>query len=69
MADVAMLPADAPSSHGIRSYYGSKLDELEVIIREKTQNLARLSAQRNALNTRGTLWFYLRLHVNSLGMS
>ena len=48
------MPADAPSSHAIRSYYGSKLEELEVIIREKTQNLARLSAQRNALNTRGT---------------
>ena len=44
---------DAPSSHSISSYYGSKLEELEGVIREKTQNLARLSAQRNALNTRG----------------
>ena len=50
---MASVPVDAPSSHAIKSYYGSKLEDLEVTIREKTQNLARLSAQRNALNTRG----------------
>ncbi len=35
------------------AYYQSKLDELEIIIRDKTQNLRRLEAQRNALNTKG----------------
>lgn len=35
------------------AYYQSKLDELELIIRDKTQNLRRLEAQRNALNTKG----------------
>ena len=37
---------------GLAAYYQSKLDELEVTVREKTQNLRRLEAQRNALNTR-----------------
>lgn len=40
------------SRQGIRSYYQSKLDELELVIREKTQNLRRLEAQRSALNSR-----------------
>jgi 26S proteasome regulatory subunit T6 len=53
-ADMAIAASDAASSHGIRSYYGSKLEELEAIIREKTNNLSRLSAQRNALNAKGT---------------
>jgi 26S proteasome regulatory subunit T6 len=37
---------------GLAAYYQSKLDELEVTVREKTQNLRRLEAQRNALNTK-----------------
>jgi 26S proteasome regulatory subunit T6 len=37
---------------GIRSYYQSKLDELELVIRDKTQNLRRLEAQRAVLNSR-----------------
>lgn len=39
---------------GIRGYYASKLEELELTLREKEQNLRRLEAQRNVLNTRGT---------------
>jgi len=42
----------AASKQGIRSYYQSKLDELELVIRDKTQNLRRLEAQRTALNGR-----------------
>ncbi len=53
-ADMASSSGDV-SSRGIRSYYGSKLEELEAIIRDKTNNLSRLSAQRNALNTKGAL--------------
>ena len=38
---------------GIRSYYLSKIDELELVVRERTQNLARLKAQRNEWNAKG----------------
>lgn len=45
---------------GIRSYYQSKLDELELVLRDKTQNLRRLEAQRNALNAKGEREWGLR---------
>jgi len=35
---------------GIKSYYLQKIEEAEVLIREKSENLARLAAQRNELN-------------------
>ncbi len=38
---------------GIRSYYTSKIDELEIVLSEKTQDLRRLEAQRNELNSKG----------------
>merc|ERR1719393_59513 len=37
---------------GITNYYQAKIEELEVIVREKTQNLRRLEAQRNELNSK-----------------
>ncbi|CAM9884070.1 unnamed protein product [Heterosigma akashiwo] len=37
---------------GIQTYYQSKIDELEITIREKTNNLQRLQAQRNELNAK-----------------
>jgi len=37
---------------GIRSYYLQKIEEAEVICREKAQNLRRLEAQRNELNAK-----------------
>jgi 26S proteasome regulatory subunit T6 len=37
---------------GIYSYYQGKIEELEVIVRDKTQNLRRLEAQRNELNSK-----------------
>ena len=37
---------------GLASYYAAKIEELEVIVREKTQNLRRLEAQRNELNSK-----------------
>jgi 26S proteasome regulatory subunit T6 len=43
------------ADRGIRSYYASKIDELELTIREKTQNLQRLKAQRNEWNAKGEL--------------
>ncbi len=39
---------------GIKSYYTSKIDELEIVVSEKTQDLRRLEAQRNELNSKGT---------------
>lgn len=38
---------------GIQAYYQSKIESTELTINEKTQNLRRLEAQRNALNARG----------------
>lgn len=43
----------AHSAAGISSYYQAKLAALEVVLREKSQNLRRLEAQRNTLNTKG----------------
>jgi 26S proteasome regulatory subunit T6 len=42
------------SSHeGIRQYYVAKIDEKEIILRDRIENLRRLQAQRNELNSRG----------------
>lgn len=38
---------------GIKGFYRSKIEEAEGEIHEKTQNLRRLEAQRNALNAKG----------------
>ena len=38
---------------GLKTYYQSKIEELELLIRDKSQNLRRLEAQRNDLNGRG----------------
>ena len=35
-----------------RQYYLAKIDELEMVVNEKTKNLARLEAQRNQLNSK-----------------
>eukprot|EP00243_Klebsormidium_subtile_P012239 TRINITY_DN7346_c1_g2_i1.p1 TRINITY_DN7346_c1_g2~~TRINITY_DN7346_c1_g2_i1.p1 ORF type:complete len:397 (+),score=129.48 TRINITY_DN7346_c1_g2_i1:311-1501(+) len=37
---------------GLKPYYKGKIEELEILVREKTQNLRRLEAQRNELNTK-----------------
>ena len=39
---------------GVSSYYRAKTAELEVRVAENTQNLRRLEAQRNELNSKGT---------------
>ena len=41
------------TSGGIQFYYQSKIEAAELLINQKTQNLRRLEAQRNALNARG----------------
>ena len=54
MTDV--LTSDAPRAQGLRAYYDAKIEQLEVALRDKTMNLRRLEAQRNALNGRGASW-------------
>jgi hypothetical protein len=40
---------------GIKSYYQAKIEAAEITINQRTQNLRRLEAQRNALNARGII--------------
>jgi len=46
-------PPPTGNDKGVRTYYLSKIDELELTIRERTQNLERLKAQRNEWNAKG----------------
>ena len=47
---------------GIGSYYQSKVEELEVMIRDKSENLERLRAQRNELNSQGiSFWIHNKI--------
>lgn len=38
---------------GLRSYYKGKIEELEMLVKDRSHNLRRLEAQRNELNTQG----------------
>ena len=40
---------------GLKTYYKAKIEELEILARDKQHNLRRLEAQRNELNTKGRL--------------
>lgn len=40
---------------GFRPYYITKIEELQLIVAEKSQNLRRLQAQRNELNAKGAV--------------
>ena len=40
---------------GLRTYYKGKIEELELLIKDKGHNLRRLEAQRNELNASGSL--------------
>lgn len=52
----AAATGNADQEAGIRAYYLSKIDELELVVRERTQNLQRLKAQRNEWNAKGAFW-------------
>lgn len=49
------MEIDIPRGEGFRSYYITKIEELQLIVAEKSQNLRRLQAQRNELNAKGKL--------------
>ena len=49
---VAVSSTPTPSG-GLKAYYQAKIEAAEIEINQKTQNLRRLEAQRNALNARG----------------
>lgn len=49
------MDMDIPRGEGFRSYYITKIEELQLIVAEKSQNLRRLQAQRNELNAKGKM--------------
>lgn len=51
-------------SKGLSGYYKLQIDQLNVKIHDKNENLKRLEAQRNDLNARGMFYstFNLFLH-------
>ena len=46
-------PASSSTGKGVHNFFKNKIEAAELTINAKTQNLRRLEAQRNALNTRG----------------
>jgi len=50
---------------GFKPYYITKIEELQLIVAEKSQNLRRLQAQRNELNAKGIFFrlaiFYITI--------
>lgn len=48
---------------GFRSYYIQKIEELQLIVAEKSQNLRRLQAQRNELNAKGKKRHKRKAHI------
>lgn len=52
MTASSKMEIDQQRGEGFRSYYIQKIEELQLIVNEKSQNLRRLQAQRNELNAK-----------------
>lgn len=52
------MEVDSPRGEGFRAYYIQKIEELQLVVAEKSQNLRRLQAQRNELNAKGIIFVY-----------
>jgi hypothetical protein len=52
---------------GLKSYYKGKIEELEMLIKDKSHNLRRLEAQRNELNTQGELFITPTCNIQASG--
>ena len=48
---------------GFKPYYITKIEELQLIVAEKSQNLRRLQAQRNELNAKGITLSYNHIFI------
>jgi hypothetical protein len=59
------MEVDQQRGEGFRSYYIQKIEELQLIVNEKGQNLRRLQAQRNELNAKGNLQSHRPLSSSS----
>lgn len=57
------MEIDGPKGEGFRPYYITKIEELQLTVAEKSQNLRRLQAQRNELNAKGTMCYSLKLQM------
>lgn len=51
-------PPSCDTKDGLKAYYVTKIEELQLVVSEKTQNLRRLQAQRNELNAKGEYFIY-----------
>lgn len=50
------MEVDVPiPKSSVHEYYVQKIEELQLIVNEKGQNLRRLQAQRNELNAKGEI--------------
>lgn len=58
------MDVDQHRGEGFRSFYVQKIEELQLIVNEKGQNLRRLQAQRNELNAKGNLQQLLKFSDN-----
>lgn len=47
------MEVDGARGDGLKPYYVAKIEELQLVVAEKSQDLRRLQAQRNELNAKG----------------
>ena len=62
------MEVDEKSSRGegFLPYYTTKIEELQLVVVEKSQNLRRLQAQRNELNAKGVRILRYFVYINCI---